>query len=205
MSTRKTKTSKAKPHSKKRGKGKGLKGPGAKKAAAVKKGMSGEVAKPIGVIVGLVGSALIGHGLDKIPFLQSKDGSEPGIAKKLIKPVALLAVGGTGVYLTHGKKGAAMEFANGVSWGIAGGGVVSGAKVFLKKDIFSGLGKSSELESKAKEAEYYKSQSEDIAKQLELANHKIELPEFSSANNAGDAMNGAFQTELDVNAMQSVL
>ena len=172
------KTTKTKPHKAKSKKGKGLKGAGAEKLKAAKKGMGEEVAKPIGFIVGLAGASFVGNLIDKVPFLAPKEGEEPGMLKKLAKPVLLAGVGAVGVYLTHGKKEAGLQFANGVSWGFVGGGAFSGVKVFLKKDPFGGLGKSPVENKVALEAKYYKDQAAEMAKLLESNKFTPELPKI---------------------------
>jgi len=174
---------KTRPHKAKSKKGKGLKGAGAEKLKAAKKGMGEEVAKPIGFIVGLAGASFVGNLIDKVPFLVPKEGAEKTIVQKLAKPIALAAVGGVTVYLTHGKKETAQQFANGAGWGFVAGGTFSGAKAFMKSDPFKGLGQSPSENKAALEAKYYKEQAADMAKLLEQNKFQPELPAASEAAN----------------------
>lgn len=156
-----------KPHkagAKKRKKG-GLKG--AAKLKAATKGMAEQIAKPAGVLAGLVLSSVGSKILDKVPFLapSATDDGKMSI-KKFAKPAILLVAGGTIAFLTNKKPGAAMQFANGVGYGIAGGGVLSAVKVVTGKSLVAGLGEPSN-EKAALEATYYKEQASDMAKMLE--------------------------------------
>lgn len=167
-----------KPHrAKKRSKKKGKKSlSGAEQYQAAKKGLEAEVTKPIGIIVGLVGSSLAGHLLDKVPFLKPDETIEGFQIKKVIKPATLIIIGGTAVFASHGKKSAGAAFANGLGWGFITGGAASGVKVILKKDVFAGLGASPDVTKKEIEADYYKAQAEDMAKLLEQNRFTPELP-----------------------------
>lgn len=181
----KTTTKPHKAQTPKKGKGKGLKGAGAAKLKAATKGMGNEVARPIGVIVGLVGSSLAGSLLDKVPFLAPKEGEEPSMIKKLVKPTILALAGGATVYLTHGKKETAMQFVNGVGYGFIGGGVISGTRKFMSKDLTAGLGQSPSESKALIEAKYYKDSVNDMAKLLEANKFDPMLPEAESTNGMG--------------------
>lgn len=180
---------KTKPHKtgkSKSKKKKSKKGLGAAKMAAVK-GMGAKVAKPIGAILGLVGASAIGWGLDKIPFLAPDEAATGFQVKKLVKPLVLIAIGGTGVALTHKKSGAGADLANGFSWGVVAGGVFTGVKSFTGKDVFMGLGKDPSAEKANLQVEYFKDKADDMAKILEKSRFQIELPE----GQAQEQMNGA--------------
>lgn len=175
---------KTKPHSskkrssKKRGSKKGLRGTGASKMAAAKKGF-GAVAKPIGIIGGLALSALAAQGIDKIKFL-AVDSSAPADKfqiKALVKPALLLAAGVTTAMLTHSKNTPTMQFVNGLGWGFITGGTFNVAKIVLKKNPFEGLsGASEDTQNALARAAAYKSQAEDAARLLEENKFKVELP-----------------------------
>lgn len=141
-----------------------------------KKGMSAEVTKPIGIIIGLVGSSLVGYAIDKVPFLKPDETAEGFQVKKVIKPAVLALAGGATVYATHGKKTSGAAFANGLGWGFVTGGAISGSKIILKKDVFGGLGASPDVKKAAIEADYYKKQAEDMANLLEQNKFNPELP-----------------------------
>lgn len=179
----KTKKS-TKPHKKGAKKRKaGLKG--AAKLKAATKGLTEQIAKPSGVLVGLVVSSVANNLLEKVPFLQGLgEGETPAAdgekfnAKKLIKPLILAVVGAGTVALTHKKAGAAMQFANGLGYGIIGGGALSAVKAVTGKSLVSGLGDAGvELEKKALEANYYKHQALDMAKMIAEKQFTPELPE----------------------------
>lgn len=195
MNKPKTKPHKTGKKSKKKGKKKGL---GAAKMAALKKGMGANVTKPIGVIVGLVAASGAGYLLDKVAILQPDPAKEGFQVKSLIKPVALLAIGATGVVLTHKKSATAGgAFLNGMSWGFAAGGALSGVKTFLKKDPFAGLGKDSNTSKAQIEANYYKNEAADLAKLLEQNKFKAELPELPGAEMNGMGNANRFGSEFD--------
>lgn len=157
----------------------GLKG-AAKLKAATKGLTESSIAKPSGVLVGLVLGSVASNLLDKIPFLAPPaEGTEDDgkfKVKKIVKPLILLAVGAGTVVLTHNKKDAAMQFANGLGFGIAGGGVLSGIKAVTGKSLTSGLGEAG-ANRKVLEATYYKEQLNDMAKQLEERNFEPNLEE----------------------------
>lgn len=164
MSKKSTKPHKdAKPKSKA-----GLKG--AEKLKAAKKGLTEQIAKPSGVLGGLVAASIAINLMEKIPFLQTPadDGTGKFSIKKIVKPLILVAVGGTAVALTHKKNGVAMQFANGLGYGVAGGGLIAGVKAVTGKSLVDGLGSVGASNSKAVlEANYYKHQAHDMAKMLE--------------------------------------
>lgn len=159
----------------------GLKG--AAKLKAATKGLTESIAKPSGVLVGLVLGSVASNLLDKIPFLAPPaEGTEDDgkfNVKKIVKPLILLVVGAGTVVLTHSKKGAAMQFVNGLGYGVAGGGVLSGIKAVTGKSLTSGLGEAG-ANRKVLEATYLKEQLNDMAKQLE--EHKFESNLEDKAN-----------------------
>lgn len=158
-----------KPHKEAKPKSKaGLKG--AEKLKAAKKGLTEQIAKPSGVLGGLVAASIAINLMEKIPFLKTPedDGSGKFSIKKVVKPLILIAVGGAAVALTHKKTGVAMQFANGLGYGVAGGGLIAGVKAVTGKSLVSGLGTVGASNSKAVlEANYYKHQANDMAKMLE--------------------------------------
>lgn len=189
----KTKKSKSKKKSKK-----GLSG--AAKMAAVK-GMGAKVAKPAGAILGLVAASGLGWAMDKVPFLvvdPAETGAKATI-KKLIKPFALVAIGGTTVFLTHKKTGPAMDFVNGLGWGIAGGGVFSGVKALTGKDVFTGLGRDASAQKASLQVQYFKDKADDMAKLLEKSRYDVEIPEYSKGNEG--AMNGGEGVKSEMNLL----
>ena len=179
-----TKSRKAKPHTakkhhhKKGGKKGGLKGTEELKKA--KKGSMQAMAKPFGTIAGLFLSSLAGNGIDKIKFLAPDPAVTTFQVKSIIKPAMLLLAGAGTVFGTHGKNTPTMEFVNGLGWGFITGGTFNVVKVVLKKDPFSGLGKSDEALQAANDSEYYKQQMNEMAKVLEQNKFKVELPRLQS-------------------------
>lgn len=198
MKTKPHTTRGAKGRKKRKGGKKGLSGASKVEAAKKKSGESGMV-KPLGVIAGLAVASGVGYVLDKVPFLQPDEEAEGFQVKSVIKPAALLAAGGAGIFLTHNKTGNAMAFANGVAWGVAGGGLFSGAKAVLKMDVFKGLGEDPAVKTKELTAEYYKDKAEDMAKLLEKSQHEINLPpsEDEAIPTRGELEGGeAFASEM---------
>ncbi|MGQ0829405.1 MAG: hypothetical protein ACT4ON_13535 [Bacteroidota bacterium] len=183
----KTKPHRTKKRSKKKKGKKGLSG--AEQYKAAKKGLQAEQTKPIGIVLGLVGSSLAGHLIDKVPFLQPDESVEGFQIKKVIKPAALVLIGGTSVFATHGKKTPGAAFVNGLGWGFISGGAISGAKVILKKDLFAGLGTSPDASKASLETNYYKAQAQDLAKLLEQNRFSPNLPELSEGVNGLGAEN----------------
>ncbi|GEM_PF-4017442 len=160
----------------------GLKG--AEKLKAAKKGLTESIAKPSGVLVGLVLGSVASNLLDKIPFLQAPAEDDGKFSvKKIVKPLILVAVGTATVVLTNKKTGAAMQFVSGLGFGIAGGGVLSGIKAVTGKSLTSGLGEAG-ANRKVLEATYYKEQLNDMAKQLEEKKFESNLEE-NPANGVG--------------------
>ena len=158
-----------KPHKEAKPKSKaGLKG--AEKLKAAKKGLTEQIAKPSGVLGGLVAASIAINLMEKIPFLQTPadDGTGKFSIKKVVKPLILVAVGGTAVALTRKKTGVAMQFVNGLGYGVAGGGLIAGVKAVTGKSLVDGLGNVGASNGKAVlEANYYKHQAHDMAKMLE--------------------------------------
>lgn len=149
----------------------GLKG--AAKLKTAKKGLTESIAKPSGVLVGLVLGSVASNLLDKIPFLAPPAAEEETVegpgkfsVKKIIKPLILIGIGSATVLLTNKKAGAAMQFATGLGFGIAGGGVLSAVKAVTGKSLTSGLGEVG-ANRRALEATYLKEQVNDMAKMLE--------------------------------------
>ncbi|OFY84132.1 MAG: hypothetical protein A3F72_19835 [Bacteroidetes bacterium RIFCSPLOWO2_12_FULL_35_15] len=158
-----------KPHKEAKPKSKaGLKG--AEKLKAAKKGLTEQIAKPSGVLGGLVAASIAINLMEKIPFLQTPedDGTGKFSIKKIVKPIILVAVGATAVAFTHKKTGIAMQFANGLGYGVAGGGLIAGVKAVTGKSLVDGLGRVDMRNGRAVlEANYYKHQAHDMAKMLE--------------------------------------
>ncbi len=84
------------------------------------------------VILGVLGGAMAGKVIDKI--LPVDETATEFQYKSLVKPVVQLAVGASGAILLKNKN---LKL---VACGFAATGVVTGVKVFLKKDILNGLG-----------------------------------------------------------------
>ncbi len=168
-------TTKAKPHSTQKkgttGK-KGVDGLGKAKLAEAKRAHAeSQLAKPFGVITGLVASAAIGYGIDHIPFLKPDEGATGFQVKKIVKPLLLTATGVVVAIVTHKneKKSNVVNFVNGVGYGVAAGGVVSGISVATGKPLVTGLGETDGTGSTKKhlEVEYYKAQAKDAQRLLE--------------------------------------
>lgn len=162
---------------------KGLRG--AEKLKSAAKGMAEQIAKPAGVLVGLVVASVGSTLLDKVPFLAPAATDDGKLSiKKLAKPLIMVALGGTTVALTYKKTGAAMQFVNGLGYGIAGGGVLSGVKVVTGKSLTEGLGDAGN-DKAVLVANYFKSQAEDLAKMLEEKNFTPQLTENSEQSIEG--------------------
>jgi len=174
-----------------------LKGAGAAKLKAATKGAAEKLAKPAGVLGGLVLSSVASNLMDKVPFLAPGDGTETGIkkyVKKYAKPVILLTGGITTIIVTHKKEGAGWDFANGLGWGVAGGGAFSGFKALTGKSLVSGLGNVGDSETTKKavlDANYYKAQAEDLAKVIEENKFMPKLPAGSE-----EEVNGLGEEEV---------
>ena len=158
-----------KPHEEAKPKGKAeLKG--AEKLKAAKKGLTEQIAKPAGVLGGLVAASIAINLMEKIPFLQTPedDGTGKFSIKKIVKPLILVGIGATAVVFTRKKTGVVMQFANGLGYGVAGGGLIAGVKAVTGKSLVGGLGTVGASNGKAVlEANYYKHQAHDMAKMLE--------------------------------------
>ncbi len=150
---------------------------GAAKLKAATKGAAGQMAKPAGVLAGLVLASVASNLLDKVPFLQAPadDGTGKFNIKKIAKPAILVVIGTATAVLTNKKTGVVMQFANGVGYGIAGGGVLSGVKAVTGKSLVSGLGDAGNGKA-VLEANYYKEQANDMAKMLEEKKFIPRLP-----------------------------
>jgi hypothetical protein len=194
-------STKPKPHKTKKAKKKGKKGlAGAEKMAAVKAGMSGEVTRPIGAVLGLISASALGYGLDMIPGMQVDETNAAFQPLTLVKPALMLGAGVGLIYATHGDKSAGASFVNGLGWGMGFGGAVSGFKVFVKKDIFAGLGAADDEVSKQiaehkKAADYYQNKANDLSKMIEKNKFKIELPALEERPNSENAFKGTGATE----------
>lgn len=181
MSTKKNKPKKAR-------KGKGSK----KGSRRSKKGLSGtssNAAKAMnmkqalvetgkqggGTALGLLTSAAIGYGLDKIPFMQPKegDGKMATVLKKAAKPVLILAIGTTTSVIAR-KKGS--KFAAAIGDGVIAGGVFSTVKAVVgsKTQIFNGLGAAGD-ENSAAAANYYKENLDALEKVMKENGKVVEL------------------------------
>lgn len=149
---------------------------GAEQLKAAKKGLTGQIAKPSGVLVGLVVSSVASNLMDKIPFLKTSEEDDGKFSvKKIIKPLILVAVGTTTAIVTRKKTGVVMEFVNGLGYGVAGGGLLSGVKAATGKSLVSGLGNAG-MGKSVLEASYYKHQANDMAKMLAEKKFTPNLP-----------------------------
>jgi hypothetical protein len=144
-----------------------------KKAAVV------GASKPLLIVGGLWLGNLIGKGIDKV-VKPDPDGKFHFIS--LVKPVAQVGVGATIAWACRSKaedKETAKtikELAKNIGYGIAGSGVISGAKL-LKSDLFEGLGNTTNIEKKPVEAKYYSEAKEEIMKMLQDNSFRPALPE----------------------------
>ena len=84
------------------------------------------------IILGVIGGALLGKGIDKV--LPIDETSTEFQVKSIVKPVVQILSGLGGVIFLKNKN---LKL---VASGVAATGVVTGVKVFLKKDILNGLG-----------------------------------------------------------------
>ncbi|HEY0029149.1 MAG TPA: hypothetical protein VGC65_00210 [Bacteroidia bacterium] len=195
-------STKTKPHKTKKSKSKkskSKKGLGATKMDAVK-GMGAKVAKPVGAILGLVGASVIGWGLDKIPFLAPDPTTgERSLVAKVVKPLVLVGAGGAAVVLTHKKSGAGADLANGLGWGLVGGGVFAGVKAFTGTDVFTGLGQDPSAAKANLQVQYFKDKADDMAKILEKSRYEVEVPEYSSDDSS--AINGGEGVKSEMNLL----
>lgn len=113
-----------------------------------KRNIMGEAVKPVGVIGGFLLASGVGFLMDKIPFLKPETTAEEKTKfsfKALLKPVVLTGIGAAGIYFTGKNKkteGPAQALVRNASYGFTGGGLYSGMKIFLKKDLTTGLGES---------------------------------------------------------------
>jgi hypothetical protein len=91
-----------------------------------------ELKTPGLIILGMVGGNMAGKLIDKaLPIDESATGFQ---AKALVKPVVQITAGVAGAILLKDKN---LKL---VASGVAASGIASTVKVFLKKDILSGLG-----------------------------------------------------------------
>ena len=84
------------------------------------------------VILGVAGGALAGQVIDKI--LKVDDTATEFQLKAIAKPIIQIAAGVSGAILLKNKN---LKL---IASGVAASGVITGVKVFLKKDILNGLG-----------------------------------------------------------------
>lgn len=135
-------------------------------------------AHPFAVLLGLWGGSLAGRLIDKgVARIPDKGDGEKFQWKKLIKPIVLT---GTGIAITYygiarDKDGEeeGIQFIKHLGYGVVGSGLVSGVRVFIKKDLFEGLG---ETDNNLQE-KYYTEAKEEIMKVLNDASFKPALPE----------------------------
>ena len=115
-------------------------------------------------VIGLAGSNAGGKLIDK--FMKVKNPSLSGFnVKSAAKPLIQITTGLVGALLLKDEK---LKI---VASGVAASGILSGVKVFLKKDILAGfgeLGESFELD--------------DINNLMQIEAYNPELPELSSGN-----------------------
>ncbi len=175
---------------------------GAEKLKAVKRGIAQEAAKPVGAVAGLILSGVGSNLLDKIDAIKP-DATVTGFqVKKLIKPLILLGTGGATIFMTHGKKGAIVEFINGTGWGLTGGAVIVGAKSVMDVSLVQGLAGASTTSHKA-EADYYKKQAAEMATLLEQSKFNPPLPEGKKDLELEGAPYGP--SEIDYAGLEEVL
>jgi len=187
----------------KRGKGKGKKanalhGMSEEKKAAMKQHAIGAT-KPLFIVAGLwlgnMGGKLIDKALPPNP-----DGKFHFTS--LVKPLAQGTVGATIVWLSRSKQEdkdglkTLKELAKNIGYGVAGSGVISGAKL-LKSDLFEGLGNTpASEEKKPVEAKYYTEAKDEIMKMLQDNSFRPALPE---ANNFSSTPEHREEAKEEVN------
>jgi hypothetical protein len=89
-----------------------------------------EAFKGVGFLsAGVIGGSLAGGLLDKVTKVDETD----SLPKRLIKPLVLITAGASGAALL---KNESLKL---VSSGVSASGVLSGVKVFLKRDMLEGL------------------------------------------------------------------
>lgn len=144
-----------------------------------------QAVKPVGVIGGFLLASGAGYLIDKIPFL--KPNPEAGskavaVIKSLVKPVVITSTGIAGMYLTRkdekageeGVPGMLKGLARHASYGFTGGGLYSGVKVFLKKDLTTGLGQPEGSANQVKMLQETKKEIEDL---IASNTYRLNLPE----------------------------
>lgn len=186
----------------KRGK-KGLSGTStAAKAMSYKNALKETGKTAGGTLLGLLGSAALGFGIDKIGFIQVKetDGKVMAAVKKSIKPLSLILVGGVGstVSRAHGAK-----FFAAVADGLIIGGAFSGVKAIVgsKTNLFNGLGATDE-QLLSNTAKYYQENLDTMKQVLDQNKEILKLSGFNGTEtpelNMGSATNPA--NDLNINA-----
>ena len=84
------------------------------------------------VILGVAGGAFVGKGIDKI--MKVDEASTEFQMKAIVKPIVQIVSGVGGAIFLKNKN---LKL---IASGVATSGVITGVKVFLKKDILNGLG-----------------------------------------------------------------
>lgn len=178
------------PKKRKSKKGKGLHGMSeATKQAAIGAG------KPLFIVAGLWAGNFMGKLIDKALPPPDADGKFHFVS--LVKPTAQVGAGATIAWLSRNKKEDKenvkmwKEFAKNFGYGVAGSGLISGAKL-LKSDLFEGLGNTTNTEKKPIEAKYYTEAKEEIMKMLQDNSFRPALPEGNNLHSANEdhEMNG---------------
>jgi len=167
-----------------------------------------EAVKPVGVIGGFLLASGAGYLLDKIKFLAPEAPPADGTAakfnvKSLIKPVVLTGVGAAGIYFTrkdNKPEGTIKSLARHVSYGFTGGGIYSIGKVFLKKDLTTGLGEVSDGTNQVKMLEETKKEIENL---IASNTYKLNLP--STEQPGGTSGMGYLDPMLELQDMESAL
>ena len=113
-----------------------------------------------GHTVGFLGGAMIAKAIDKVPFLaeNTADNKIVGYAKKLAKPFVLLGLGtATRVFATKdADKSKHNQFVKAIGEGLNVSGAFSGAQIFIKSDVFAGLGSADDNVGNTQQAEYFR-------------------------------------------------
>jgi hypothetical protein len=182
------------PKKRKSKKGKALHGMSEEKKEALKQHAIGAT-KPLFIVAGLWLGNMGGKLIDKhLP--PNPDGKFH--FTELVKPLAQGTVGATIVWLSRSKKEdkdglkTIKELAKNFGYGIAGSGIISGAKL-LKSDLFEGLGNATpDAEKKPVEAKYYTEAKDEIMKMLQDNSFRPALPEGENISSLPDKeeMNG---------------
>jgi hypothetical protein len=154
------KGSKRKPHHKKRGLGTTKKS-ASNRAKGLVSGLVDSGKTLAGHVGGFLGGAFIAKAIDKVPFLaeNAADSTMVGYLKKAVKPVVLVGLGTTTRIIGVKKE---LSFVKALGEGLNVSGAFSAVKTFSKSEIFAGLGSEDESVGDAKQAEYFRENTEAL-------------------------------------------